>query len=65
MEVECGQDTIGLKRKAGKHMDFNNYEICNEERRWESKACQESSIFWSLISCCVPLGLFPIPENCL
>ena len=65
LKVECGTDTKGVTRKAGIHMDFGHYEICNESGEWEPKDCPNHSVFWSLISCCVPLGLFPMHDYCL
>lgn len=65
LDVECGPDTVGAKRKAGQNMDFCDYEICDENGQWKPKLCPEYSAFWSLISCCVHLGRFPMLDNCL
>ena len=62
---KCIQDTEGIKRMKTKHMDFSQYEICSEGGKWMTKTCQRGSMFWTIVSCCIPLGNFPVIDNCI
>ena len=46
-------------------VDFSQYEICSEGGKWMTKTCQRGSMFWTIVSCCIPLGNFPVIDNCI
>ena len=61
--LDCNLANDGSKRRNSKIINFHFYEIC-KDGIWQQAECERGSLFWSLLSCCIPISKYPSSKAC-
>ena len=62
--TECNIKTDGWRRIQRTHIIFDLYEVCRNGD-WVKETCESTALFWTILSCCIPLSKYPAQRNCI
>ena len=60
---DCDTSYEGLVRRSINSNTFQAFQIC-KGGKWQLKACKHGSLFYSVLSCCIPILKFPSSKYC-